>query len=320
MSTLAGTSNELDIALYARMLLIRRFEEAAYRAYERGEIAGTVHVSIGQEAIAVGVVSALRSGDKVLSHHRGHGHALAKGVDPSRLMAELFGRASGVSGGKGGSMHVTDVSVGFFGSLAIVGGSIPLALGVGLALQRSGSGAVCTVFFGDGAANQGVLYESLNLAAIWCLPVLFVCENNGFAISVRSDYSTAGDGVTARANAFGIDAVSVDGQDVTEVRSAAERLVAGCRSGTPALLECRTYRFMGHSRGDPPHGVYRTRDELAAWQERDPLALHAQASGIDADEIARIEAEVRSAIDAAVQFARTSPEPPRDAATADVWG
>src|SRR5262245_33159875 len=181
------------------MLLIRRFEEAAYRAYEQGEVKGTVHVSSGQEAIAVGVTSTLDPDDPVFSHHRAHGHALAKGVEPGRLMAELFGRSGGVAGGKGGSMHVTDVEHGFLGSLAVVGGSVPLAVGVALANQLLHQGRVCVVFFGDGAINQGVLYESFNLASIWSLPVLFVCENNGYAISVRSEYATAGDGLCNRA-------------------------------------------------------------------------------------------------------------------------
>src|SRR5688500_15389732 len=162
------------------MALIRSFEETAYRAYEGGEITGTVHASIGQEAVAVGIVSALRPQDLVFTHHRGHGHALVKGVDPVRLYAELLGRADGVSGGKGGSMHATDTTVGFLGSLAVVGGSTPLAVGVALAARRRGTDAVAVAFFGDGAVNQGVLYESMNLAAIWGLPVLFVCENNGY--------------------------------------------------------------------------------------------------------------------------------------------
>jgi len=317
MSSVAGTSTE-TLTLYERMLLIRRFEEAAYRAYEQGEIAGTIHVSIGQEAVAVGVISALRPDDTVFTHHRGHGHALAKGVDPGRLLAELFGRRDGVSGGKGGSMHVADVSCGFLGSLAVVGGSVPLAVGVALADRVLARERVCVVFFGDGAVNQGVFYESLNLAAIWSLPVLFVCENNGFAISVRNEYATGGDGICARAAAFGVVGETVDGQDVTAVRESAARLIGHCRSQGPALLECRTYRFMGHSRGDPPHGVYRSPDEVAEWRERDPLAL--QGAGLDPEELESAERRVEAAVAGALAFARESPEPGAEQVLKDVWG
>src|ERR1700689_620549 len=191
--------------MYARMALIREFERAAYRAYERGELEGTIHASIGQEAVAVGVAAALEKGEQMLSHHRGHGHALAKGVEPKRLMAELLGRAGGVCGGKGGSMHVADVQQGFLGSLAVVGSSIPLAVGVALA-----TGGVCVVFFGDGGVNQGVLYESMNLAAIWKVGVVFVCENNSYAITTPAQKVTAGEGMQARAQAFGLSALRVD--------------------------------------------------------------------------------------------------------------
>jgi TPP-dependent pyruvate/acetoin dehydrogenase alpha subunit len=316
----ASVTSALELELYARMLLIRRFEEAAYRAYEQGEIAGTIHVSIGQEAVAVGVVAALEEHDTVLSHHRAHGHALAKGVDPGRLFAELFGRRAGVSGGKGGSMHVTDVSVGFLGSLAVVGGAVPLAVGIGLAERLRGRGAICVAFFGDGAINQGILYESLNLAAIWSLPVLFVCENNGFAISVRSDYATAGAGLVARAQAFGLPARSVDGQELGAVRRAALELVAGCRGGRPALRECRTYRFLGHSRGDPAHGVYRSEQEVETWRARDPLVLHASEAELAEADLRRLEAEVEAAIERALAFARASEPPGEEELTRDVWG
>lgn len=317
MSSVAATRQE-TLALYERMLLIRRFEEAAYRSYEQGEIAGTIHVSIGQEAVAVGVIAALAPDDTVFTHHRGHGHALAKNVDPGRLMAELFGRRDGVSGGKGGSMHVADVACGFLGSLAVVGGSVPLAAGVALADRVLGRNRVCAVFFGDGAVNQGVFYETLNLAAIWHLPVLFVCENNGFAISVRNGYATGGDGICSRATAFGVPSEAVDGQDVNAVRDTTARLVERCRSAGPALLECLTYRFMGHSRGDPPHGVYRSQDEVAEWRERDPVLL--QAAALEADELESADRRVNAEIERALAFARNSPPPTPERATEDVWG
>ncbi len=295
--------------LYGQMALIRRFEQLAYRAYERGEVHGTVHASIGQEAVAVGVIGALREADTVLSHHRGHGHALAKGVDPGRLMAELFGRVDGVSRGKGGSMHSTDVANGFLGTMAVVGSAVPLAVGVALASKVRGTDSVCVVFFGDGAVNQGVLYESLNLAALWSLPVVFVCENNSYAITTSAEESTAGEGVVARARAFGVQAESIDGQDVISVAATAGRLIDGARQGRPAVIEAITYRFMGHSRGDPPHGVYRTKAELAGWTERDPLTLLVDAAGLDAATVDRLDAEAGAAADAALAFAVQSPVP-----------
>jgi pyruvate dehydrogenase E1 component alpha subunit len=323
-TTDSRTDAAVDVAeaeqLYMTMALIKRFEQVAYRAYEQGEIEGTIHASIGQEGTAVGVISELRTSDKVLSHHRGHGHALAKGVDPGRLMAELCGRATGVSGGKGGSMHATDTACGFLGTLAVVGSSIPLAVGVGLGLRRVGTDDVCVVYFGDGAVNQGVLYESLNLAGIWDLPVLFVCENNAYAITTSADDFTTGEGVRARAEGFGIANAIVDGQDVLAVKRETARLLEGVRAGAPAVLECLTYRFMGHSRGDPPHGVYRTKDELDRWQSRDPLILLARNASIGEDVIQRIDDEVRRRVDDAMQFALDSPRPAREALEQDVWG
>ncbi|MEO3826262.1 thiamine pyrophosphate-dependent dehydrogenase E1 component subunit alpha [Actinomadura sp. B10D3] len=304
--------------LYRRMAVIRRFEQAAYRAYEQGEVHGTVHVSIGQEAVAVGVMDALRPGDTVLSHHRGHGHALAKGVDPGRLMAELCGRAGGVSRGKGGSMHATDLDAGFLGTLAVVGAAIPLGVGYALAQRLKGTGAVCVVFFGDGAVNQGVLYESLNLAALWSLPVLFVCENNAYAITTAAHESTAGDGIAARARAFGVDGQEVDGQDVLAVRRLAASMAEAARNGRPGLMECLTYRFMGHSRGDPPHGIYRTKAELEAWTDRDPLALLATAAGLTSEDTGRFQDEARRIADDAMSFALASPVPDESSLLEDV--
>jgi TPP-dependent pyruvate/acetoin dehydrogenase alpha subunit len=306
--------------LYRRMALIRRFEETAYRAYEAGEVVGTIHACIGQEAVAVGVISALARSDLVLTHHRGHGHALAKGVDPERLFAELLGRGSGVSGGKGGSMHATDVDVGFLGSFAVVGGSIPLATGVALAARQRGEDAVTVSFFGDGAINQGVLYEALNLARIWDLPVVFVCENNGYAISVTNGYATGGGGIVDRARAFGLRAERVDGQDVAAVREVTAELVAGARQGTPALIEAVTYRLMGHSRGDPVHGLYRTEDEVARWRERDPLLVHAGNAGLSVAVCEDMLGEAQRIVDEALAGARAASAPDPSAATEDVWG
>jgi acetoin:2,6-dichlorophenolindophenol oxidoreductase subunit alpha len=311
---------DLARGLYRRMALIRRFEETAYRAYEAGEVVGTIHACIGQEAVAVGVISVLAREDLVLTHHRGHGHALAKGVDPERLFAELLGRGTGVSGGKGGSMHATDVNAGFLGSFAVVGGSIPLAVGVALAARRRGEDTVTVAFFGDGAINQGVLYEALNLARIWDLPVMFVCENNGYAISVPNDYATGGSGIVDRARAFGLSAERVDGQDVAAVRDLAGELVAGARRGTPALIEAVTYRLVGHSRGDPVHGLYRSADEVDRWRERDPLLVHAGNAGLTDPECEEMLGEAQQAVDGAIAAARAASAPDPSAATSEVWG
>lgn len=307
----AGTELDLELAteMYLRMAVIRRFEQAAYRAYEHGAVHGTVHVSIGQEAVAVGMVGALRPTDAVLSHHRGHGHALAKGVDPGRLMAELHGRADGVSHGRGGSMHATDVDAGFLGTLAVVGSAVPLALGWALAQKLKGTDAICVAFFGDGAVNQGVLYESMNLAALWSVPVIFVCENNAYAITTSVQESTAGAGVAARARAFGIDGQVVDGQDVLAVRRASIAMIEAARAGRPGLMECLTYRFMGHSRGDPAHGVYRTRTELDEWKNRDPLDLLASVAAFTTEQTDELQAQAKQTVEEATAFAQRSPVP-----------
>jgi pyruvate dehydrogenase E1 component alpha subunit len=315
-----GAGSVSAAELYARMALIRHFEQVAYRAYEHNELEGTVHSSIGQEGVAVGVALGLRKDDRMLSHHRGHGHALAKGVDPARLMAELFGRVDGVSGGKGGSMHATDTSCGFLGSLAVVGSSIPLAVGVALALARAGDDSLCAVYFGDGAVNQGILYESMNLASIWRLPVLFVCENNSYAITTPAERVTAGAGVAVRAATFGLNSLSVDGQDVEAVLEATRGLANDARAGRPGLLECLTYRFLGHARSDPPHGTYRAREEVERWRERDPLAVLRRKAGLDAVLCERLEDEAQASVERALQFARDSPRPSLHDLERDVWG
>jgi pyruvate dehydrogenase E1 component alpha subunit len=317
---LAAERAELHLGLYRQLARIRRFEEAAYRAYEAGEVTGTIHASIGQEAVAVGVISALRQDDLVFTHHRGHGHALAKGVDPAALFAELFGRRMGVSGGKGGSMHATDVSVGFLGSYALVGGSIPLAVGVALAARQRGEDVVSVAFFGDGAVNQGILYESFNLARIWNLPVLFVCENNGYAISVPSRYATGGDGVVERARGFGLLARTVDGQSVIGVRDAATELIQQVRAGEPAVLEGLTYRLLGHSRGDPPHGLYRPSEEVDVWSRRDPLLVHAGEAGLSDEVCDAVREDARRMMDEAMEVARRADPPPASDVVSEVWG
>lgn len=317
MTHTTSTMDAMRLAAYRDMTLIRQFEQEAYRAYERGELVGSIHACLGQEAVAAGVIGALEPTDLVLSHHRAHGHALVKGVDPGRLMAELLGRAEGASGGKGGSMHLTDTSCGFLGSYSIVASSVPLAVGVALAQKLRQSGAVVVVFFGDGAINQGVLYESMNLAVLWRLPLLFVCENNRFAISVRTEHATAGPGLVARASAFGVHARDVDGQDVTAVHDGVAELLGAVRGGDgPALVECMTYRFMGHSRGDPPHGLYRSQEEVSEAEKRDPLTL----VGLTEDERAIYDREAAERVAAALEFARAAEQPALEAAMSEVWG
>ena len=321
-ATLDGLRADSDLALdlYETMALIRRFEESAYRAYEEGHISGTVHVSIGQEAVAAGVIGALEDRDKIISHHRGHGHAIARGVPVESLMAELCGRSSGSSGGKGGSMHITDIERGFLGTMAVVGSAVPVAAGVALASKLKGAGEVCVVFFGDGAVNQGVLYESFNLAGLWSLPVVFVCENNSYAITMPAAESTAGPGVAARARAFGISDYVVDGQDVLEVYDTARRAVEHARRGQPAVVEALTYRFMGHSRGDPPHGLYRVKEEVEAWRRRDPIAILAEVAGLSPAAADEITGRVEARVEQALAYARGAAEPGDAALHRDVWG
>jgi acetoin:2,6-dichlorophenolindophenol oxidoreductase subunit alpha len=258
--------------LYRSMLRIRLFEDAVFRLFLANEIEGTTHLYQGQEAVAVGVCDALDPGDCVAATYRGHGAALALGVDPTRLLAELLGRAAGTNAGRGGSMNVTDLEHGLIGCFGIVGGSIAAATGAGLASQLTGDGSVGVAFFGDGASNQAYFHECLNFAGVRALPVVFVCENNLYGEWTPMSSVTAGADITSRGRAYGIHAEKVDGNDVVAVRGAAAAAVARARSGEgPSLLECLTYRQKGHSKVDP--GTYRPRDEVGAWLERDPLTL-----------------------------------------------
>jgi TPP-dependent pyruvate/acetoin dehydrogenase alpha subunit len=314
---------DLEWFLY-RMLLIRYFEEKVAELYRAGEIYGHVHLSVGQEAVPVGVAAALEEGDVVTSTHRGHGHCLAVGADPARMMAELFGRATGYCKGKGGSMHVADVSRGILGANGVVAGGVPHAVGAALALRKLGRPSVAVAFFGEGALNQGVLWEAANLAALWELPVVFVCENNQYAITTPFQACTAGDPLM-RARGFGLWTVDVDGMDVLAVAQRAAETVQRARSGAgPAFLNCRTYRFRGHTEGEEALGWrYREEAEVQAWRHRDPilrLERHGQETGrLLPETVERIREEVRRVVDSAVEFARSSPEPALSELTADVW-
>jgi pyruvate dehydrogenase E1 component alpha subunit len=298
----------IELELYRTMLAIRVFEQRVSREFRTGEIPGFVHMYVGEEAVAAGVCANLDDRDYITSTHRGHGHCIAKGCDLRSMMAEIYGREDGLCKGRGGSMHIADFSRGMLGANAIVGGGIALATGAALAAQVRGSGEVAVAFFGDGAANQGVLHESLNLAAIWRLPAVYVCENNGFAESTPAAYATSVPEVALRAAAYGIPGVTVDGADAVAVYEAAREAVRRARGGEgPTLLEVNTYRFMGHFEGDPDR--YRDDEERDLARNRDALAaLHDRLleSGEDLDAVrAKLEAE----IEAAVAFAKASPWP-----------
>ena len=294
--------------LYRCIRLIRRFEEHAIELVRSGDIIGGIHPYIGQEAIAAGVCAALRPDDIITSTHRGHGHVLAKGADPARMLAELAGKATGLNRGRGGSMHAADFSLGIYGANGIVGAGAPIAVGAAWAHRNAGTDRVAVSFFGDGAVNQGVFLETLNLAALWHIPVLFVCENNGYATTLTVDQAVAGT-ITGRGEAFGIPSATVDGMDAEAVYEAADAAVARARAGGgPTLLECHTYRFDAHHTWEHKARVrYRTDEEVAAGRSRDPLLI--QGDRIDAGRRADIDAEIEALLDEAVAFARSSPPP-----------
>jgi acetoin:2,6-dichlorophenolindophenol oxidoreductase subunit alpha len=311
--TQLATRDELQpdqaLELYRRIRLIRRFEETVQSLFLRGEVHGTTHLYIGQEAVATGVGSVLTDADRVAATYRGHGHALSIGVDPQALLDEMLGRETGVCGGRAGSMNVIDREHGLIGSFGIIGGSMSAATGAALALRRTGGVAVA--YFGDGATNHGYFHECLNFAAVYSLPVLFVCENNLYGEFTPWEDVTAGR-ILDRPRTLGIDASQVDGMDVFAVREAAGRAVAQAREGRgPVFLEALTYRFVGHSRSDP--ATYRKPGELGAWKARDPLIVASAALrerfGISADEIGQIDASVDEQLETAVARALDSPFP-----------
>ena len=320
----SACSRQELLALYHDVLLIRRFEEQCNALFLQGKIPSTLHLYIGQEAVAVGVCAALRPDDYVLGTHRPHGHAIAKGVSSRSIMAELFGKVTGCCKAKGGSMHVGDMSVGMFPAIAIVGANAPIATGAALSAKMRGSGQVVVAFFGEGGSNEGAVHEAMNMAAIWQLPVLFVCENNLYGASTPVTQITAIQNVADRAAAYGMPGVIVDGNDVVAVRDAARKAVERARAGEgPTLIECKTYRFCGHSRSDACG--YRTREEEGEWRVKDPvsrlkLQLKEQTDSSNMDDVARIEAEVEAILDDAIRFADESPEPaPEDALLHVFW-
>ena len=301
------------VSLYRGMVEIREFELKARDIFRSGKMPGFIHVYVGEEAVAVGVCANLRTHDYVASTHRGHGHALAKGISARSVMAELMGAVDGCSGGRGGTMHLYDPSVGFLGSNGVVPPGILIGAGAGLSAKVRGTNQVSVAFFGDGAVNNGAFHEGLNLAATWNLPVLFVCENNLYATEMPFDQATKNTSVSSRAAAYRIPGVTVDGNDVLDVYAKAGEAVERARRGEgPTLLECLTYRWFGHHEGDPGTS-YRTKEEVAAWKKRDPilgLREHAIASKwATAAEFDEIDREVNRVIEDAASFALSSPQP-----------
>jgi pyruvate dehydrogenase E1 component alpha subunit len=306
---------KLLIEFYRQMFLIRRFEERAAEQYALGKIGGFCHLYIGQEAVAVGAIAALREDDYVLSSYRDHGHCLAKGSDPKQVMAELFGRTTGLCKGKGGSMHLVDSARNFFGGYAIVGGHLPLAVGVAFAVKYRNKDQVVLCFFGEGAVPTGICHESLNMAALWKLPVVFVCENNRYGMGTPVERASAIYNIAQVASAYDMAKDSFDGMNVIDVYKQVKSAVEMVRTKqAPAFLEAKTYRFMGHSMSDPAHGHYRSKGEVDEAKKRDPIpALKKsllEGKILTDAQLHTIEKEVQEIVDASVQFANASPEPP----------
>jgi pyruvate dehydrogenase E1 component alpha subunit len=299
--------------MYSRMTLIREFEDRVILLIKGGTPLGPVHLYVGQEAVAVGVCAALEKTDWIASTHRGHGHCIAKGVDVRRMMAELFGKTTGTNRGKGGSMHITDVRVGMLGVNPIVGMGTTHGVGAGLSAKVRRTGQVVAAFFGDGAASMGSVHEAMNLASIWSLPVLFVCENNGYAQATPADYAIAVKKIADRASGYNMPGIVVDGQDVFAVWEASRSAVGRARAGEgPTLIECKTYRYCGHNQGDDPHR-YRTIQEEEEAQQRDCIKRFREyvllQGLLNEGELAHIDAESKTLIDEAVSFAEKSPLP-----------
>jgi pyruvate dehydrogenase E1 component alpha subunit len=326
MTTTASPAMVLDrvhaMHLLRQMLRIRRFEEKCAELYSAGNIRGFLHLYIGEEAVAVGAMQALTATDAIVATYREHGHALARGVDAGRLMAEMYGKQEGCSRGRGGSMHVFDASARFYGGNAIVGGGLPIAVGLGLADVLSARRRVTACFFGDGAVAEGEFHESLNLAALWKLPVLFACENNLYAMGTRIDRALSQTDIAAKARGYGITAMTVDGMDVFAVeeatRAAAERIRAGAG---PQFLEFATYRFRAHSMFDAE--LYRDKAEVEVWKQRDPIRLLAQRMAenglLDAADRSALDADVEAEIARAVAFAEAGTWEPVEQLTRDVY-
>ena len=308
--------------IYERMCLIRKFEDHIHLEFSRGIVPGFVHLYAGEEAVAAGVMAHLRDDDFITSTHRGHGHCIAKGVDVRKMLAEIFGKKTGSCKGKGGSMHIADMSKGMLGANGVVGGGPPLACGAALSAKVRGTDQVTVCFFGDGASNQGTFHESANLASIWDLPVVFLAENNAYAESTSTDYSMRVANISDRASAYGMPGKTVDGMDVFAVYEAAQAAIARARAGKgPTLLECKTYRFYGHFEGDSMK--YRSKQEEQAYKDRDPLKQYCErvlADGVfTKPELTAIEQEVEAMMEEAMAFVEKSPMPEPQECLDDVY-
>jgi pyruvate dehydrogenase E1 component alpha subunit len=315
-------SQELLLTYYKKILELRLFELKVQELYRNGRLPGFVHLYVGEEAVAVGVCSHLDVADLVFSTHRGHGHALAKGVPAGIVLAELWGKATGSSGGRGGSMHMYAPEYGFMGTNGIVGAPIPLATGAALSAKLKKKSQVVVCFFGDGAVNSGSFHEAVNLGSAWDLPVVYVCENNLYATEMAFLRATKNTSVASRAAAYGMLGVEVDGQDVVAVHQAAQEAIQRARhDGGPTLIECKTYRYVGHHEGDPGTD-YRTREEVQQWKQRDPVKLARKRLldyGVEESVLQKADEEIEQLIDEAVEFAEKSPEPSAESVNEHVF-
>ncbi len=320
---LEETIQDKDIAVdqetlldwYRQMVLIRRFEQRSAELYQVGKIGGFLHLYIGQEAVAVGSIAAIQEGDHIITAYRDHGHSLTIGSDPKLVMAELMGKETGVSKGRGGSMHLADVERNYWGGYGIVGGHLPLAVGIALSENYRGTDNAVLCYFGDGSTNIGYFHESLNLAGVWDLPVVFILENNQYGMGTSTDRSTAAESMLDRAPAYGMKGKRVNGMDILDVYAATMDALAAIRAGEgPQFLEVITYRFEGHSMGDPLR--YRTKDEVEKWREDDPIGIFERyltsEHEINRDQLDEIDASVDEEVEEAVKFAEESPEPDLD--------
>jgi len=310
------------LEMYQRMLQIRYFEEKVFELYGQNLVPGTIHLYAGEEAVAVGVCANLRKDDYITSTHRGHGHSIAKGADLGKVMAEILGKKTGYCKGKGGSMHIADFSIGMLGATAVVGAGIPIAAGAGLSIKLRGTDQVVACFFGEGASNQGTFHEGINLAAVWGLPVVFVCENNLYAMGTRQSLVMAIENIADRAVAYGIQGVTVDGNDVLAVfEVASEAVNRARREEGPTLIECKTYRQKGHSRFDP--AAYRPKNEVEDWLKKDPIPRFKsklmEMGALTEEEDEEFRREATDAVEEAVKFAMESPFPEPEEALEDVY-
>ena len=321
--TSSPSDRELNLTLFRSMLLQRRFEERTAEAYALGKIGGFCHLYIGQEAVSTGTLSILRPDDYIITTYRDHGQALARGINPRFIMAELFGRATGCSGGKGGSMHIFDRHTNFLGGHGIVGAHVPLGTGVAFAIKYRGGDQVCVCFMGESVVNTGAFHDALNMAGLWRLPIVYVIENNRYGMGTSLERASAIHDIFQRGAAYNMERGSCDGQDVFTVRTAVQEAVARARTeSAPTLLEVRTYRFMGHSMSDAASGTYRPKSELEEWQKRDPIVLlreHMQERNeLTDDQLHELDEAIKAQVQDAWDFAEQSPEPPLEALYEDV--